>query len=99
MPTGLKRVLWDVVLFFLASPVLAVAALRKALRRLQFFLVASRSEIGCECGSTVALVGLWKCGCGFTYQGHLLTVCPVCASVPCVVRCYRCGITTKLPEP
>lgn len=98
MPS-LKHVLWEGTLFVLASPVLVVVALRRAVRRLRFFLVASQSEIRCQCGSAVALVGLWKCGCGFTYQGHLLTVCPVCASVPCVVRCYGCGITTKLPEP
>jgi len=98
MPT-LKRVLWDVVLFLIASPVLAVLALHRASRGFSFFLSASRAEIRCECGAVVALVGLWKCGCGFTYRGHLLTQCPVCTSVPCVVRCYRCGITTKLPDP
>ena len=98
MPT-LKHILWNVVLFLLASPVLAVVALRRAVRKLRFFLVASRTEILCECGAAVTLLGLWKCGCGFTYRGHLLTLCPVCASVPCVIRCYRCGVTTKLPEP
>ncbi len=95
----LKRALWDVALFLLASPILAVIALHRALRRLRFFLVATRTEIRCECGAVVVLIGLWKCGCGFTYRGHLLTQCPVCSSVPCVARCYRCGVTSKLPDP
>src|SRR5689334_13134376 len=95
----LRKFLWDLTIFLLASPMLAIVTLRRAIRKLRFFLAASRIEVTCECGAAVALVGVWKCGCGFTYSGHLLTICPVCASVPCVVRCYRCGITTKLPVP
>jgi hypothetical protein len=54
--------------------------------------------IVCECGAAVSLVNVWKCSCGFTYRGHLLRVCPVCKTIPRVVRCYACGVTTKLPE-
>src|SRR6266581_4939011 len=63
MPT-LKHIFWNVVLFLFASPVLAVVALRRAVHKLRFFLVASRTEIRCECGAAVTLLGLWKCGCG-----------------------------------
>ena len=95
---GVKDPWVDGVLFVLASPVLLVQALRRALERYWFFRLAMRPAIVCECGSEVSLVGFWKCSCGFCYRGHLLRVCPVCGSLPCVVRCYRCGVTTKLPE-
>jgi hypothetical protein len=88
----------DGVLFILASPVLLIRAVRRGLERYRFFRLAMEPAIVCECGASVSLVGLWRCSCGFTYRGHLLTACPVCHSIPCVVRCYRCGVTTKLPE-
>jgi hypothetical protein len=88
----------DALLFILASPVLMVLATRRARERYRFFRLAIAPEMVCECGSTISLVGLWRCSCGFTYRGHLLRTCPVCQSIPCVVRCYRCGVTTKFPE-
>src|SRR6266852_4377385 len=30
---------------------------------------------------------------------HLPRLCPLCGRVPRIVRCYTCGLTTKLPEP
>jgi hypothetical protein len=95
---GMKDPWIDGALFVLASPILAVKAVRRALERYRFFRLAMERAIVCECGSEISLVGLWKCSCGFCYRGHLLRVCPVCGSIPCVVRCYRCGVTTKLPE-
>ena len=95
---GVKDPWVDGVLFVLASPVLLVQALRRALERYRFFQLAMRPAIACECGSGLSLVGFWKCSCGFSYRGHLLRVCSVCGTIPCVVRCYRCGVTTKLPE-
>lgn len=88
----------DGALFALASPVLAAKGMRRALERYRFFRLAMAPVIVCECGAEVSLVGLWRCSCGFTYRGHLLRICPVCGTIPCVVRCYRCGVTTKLPE-
>ncbi len=88
----------DVALFVLASPILLFQAVQRAIERYRFFRLAMESTMLCECGGTVSLVGYWRCSCGFTYRGHLLRVCPVCGSVPCVVRCYRCGVSTKLPE-
>jgi hypothetical protein len=93
-----KDRIFDIVLFVLASPILAVQTFQRVLERWRFFRLAMQPAMDCECGSTVSLVGFWKCSCGFTYRGHLLRVCPVCVSIPCIVRCYRCGVTTKLPE-
>ena len=95
---GMKNKGFDFALFVFASPILLVLALRRGLERYRFFDLAMTPEIACECGAQVSLVGLWRCSCGFTYRGHLLRSCPVCQTIPCVVRCYRCGVTTKLPE-
>lgn len=90
---------FDIVLFTLASPILCALAIRRSWEQYQFFRLAMQPSIKCECGAPVMLVGVWRCSCRFTYTGHLLRRCPVCESLPCVVRCYRCGLTTKLPEP
>lgn len=95
---AMKENLLDWVLFVLSSPILAAQALLRAHERYRFFRLAMEAEMLCECGATVSLVGYWRCSCGFTYRGHLLRVCPVCGSIPCVARCYGCGVTTKLPE-
>ncbi len=90
---------YEAALAVLASPVYAVLAVRRMVKNWRFLRIASKPGIVCECGVYVSLVGIWRCSCRFTYRGHLLTVCPVCRALPCVVRCYRCGVTTKLPEP
>jgi hypothetical protein len=95
---GVKNQWFDWTLFFLASPILFAQALRRGYERYRFFRLAMEPELVCECGAPVALVGLWKCSCGFTYRGHLMRACPICGTIPCVVRCYRCGVTSKLPE-
>jgi hypothetical protein len=89
----------DLGLLLLASPAYAALALRRALRQYRFLRVAFASSLSCECGAELSLVGMWRCSCRFTYRGHLLSVCPACGALPCVIRCYRCGVTTKLPEP
>lgn len=90
---------FDLALFVLASPVLLAQALKRQWERYAFVRLATEPAMRCECGSRISLVGLWQCSCQFTYRGHLLRACPVCGTVPCIVRCYRCGVTTKLPEP
>ena len=95
---GLNDNWFDWLLLVLASPILLFQAVRRALERYRFFELAMQPEMPCECGATISLVGLWRCSCTFTYRGHLLRKCPVCQTVPWVVRCYRCGVTTKLPE-
>jgi hypothetical protein len=89
----------DLLLLLAASPVYATLGLRRAARHSRFLRVAFASSLRCECGEDISLVGMWRCSCRFTYRGHLLRVCPACGSLPCVIRCYRCGVTTKLPEP
>lgn len=92
--------LWvDALLWVLASPILLLRALWRAFQHGKFLELAAASQIPCACGQAISLLGLWRCACGFTYQGHLLRICPVCATLPRVVRCYACGVTTKLPEP
>jgi hypothetical protein len=88
----------DGVLLILASPILLFRTALRAVERYRFFKIAMEPHITCECGAPISLVGLWRCSCRYTYRGHLLRICPVCGTIPCVVRCYRCGVTTKLPE-
>jgi hypothetical protein len=95
---GVKNPWLDCLLFVLASPILFVKAARRAAQRCRFFRLAMAPAIVCECGAEVSLVGIWKCSCNYTYRGHLLRMCPVCGTIPVVARCYRCGVTTKLPE-
>jgi hypothetical protein len=96
---GLRNLWVDVAIFVLASPILAVKAVRRTVQRYRFVRLAMEPAIMCECGAIVSLVGCWQCSCkSWVYKGHLLRRCPVCHTTPCVVRCYRCGVTTKLPE-
>jgi hypothetical protein len=91
---------WDLVLVVLASPVLMVEWLVRAIRRWRFSRLSYTPRIICRnCGEAISLVGIWRCGCGYTYRGHLLRKCLVCRSLPRMVRCHQCGVTEKLPEP
>lgn len=94
----MKRHVLDAALFLLASPVLLVRALARAVERYEAFRVAGAEAIACECGADIMLVGFWRCSCGFTYRGHVFRVCPVCKTVPRMVRCTDCGATVVLPE-
>jgi len=90
----------DVVLWILASPVLLVKWLFRVQRQWQFWVMAYTPRIACRsCQGIISLLGVWRCSCGHTYRGHLLRACPICGSLPRMVRCYDCGVTTKLPEP
>lgn len=90
----------DLVLMLLASPILAARAILSFIHKLEHWLVAYSTKLPCHnCGASSSLVGLWKCGCGYTYRGHVLRPCPVCNSLPAMARCARCGVTVKLPEP
>ena len=90
----------DVVLWVLASPILFVKSLFRLRRSWRFWRMAYTPRIFCwNCGATISLIGLWRCGCGYTTKTHLLRPCPVCGSLPRMVRCFACGVTTLLPEP
>ena len=90
----------DLVLGILASPVLCAKGLCRAVRHVNFLRVSYQIKLVCRnCGAEVSLVGQWECSCHYRYQGHVLRKCPVCASVPRMVRCFGCGISQKLPKP
>ncbi len=90
----MKRWHIDGALFVLASPILAVRAVIRILRHFTFLRMAIQPTLACRtCGGIISLVGMWKCGCGYTSEGHVLRDCPVCGSIPAMIRCYRCGAT------
>ena len=94
------RVVIVIVLWMLAAPVFGIVGLLRLLKRRRFWSFAYRSNISCRtCRAEISLVGVWECRCGYTYRGHLLRECPICHSVPRMVRCYSCGTTQVLPEP
>lgn len=88
---------WDLLLFVLASPILALSALVRGIRGLIFLRKAVQPAVTCRtCGHKISLVGFWRCGCGYTYEGHLLRYCPVCGSLPRIIRCYNCQATKSV---
>ncbi len=94
--------LWlDLILWVLASPILLIKWLFRLQRRCRFWRMAYTPQIVCpSCRSRISLVGIWTCStCRYTYRGHVMRKCPVCGALPRMVRCYECGVTTKLPEP
>lgn len=92
----MKTAAWkfDLLLRVLASPFALLLALIQGTARLVRLRKAIQPTITCRtCGHSISLVGLWRCGCGYTYQGHLLRYCPVCGSFPRVIRCFHCQAT------
>jgi hypothetical protein len=88
---------WNLALFILASPILAVRGTVRLVRRARLLYQAARPTMPCgTCGEEISLVGLWRCRCGYTYQGHVLRYCPVCGAFPLMVRCYQCGTTERV---
>ena len=87
----------DLILFLLASPVLAIVGIARIIRRFSRLRLAAEPRTVCRtCGGDIVLVGFWRCGCGFTYRGHVLRICPVCGSFPRMIRCFACGATEKV---
>jgi hypothetical protein len=83
--------------YILALPLLAIWAMVRAFKYFRTLRRAIATSIVCiGCKRPVLLVGMWRCECGFTYQGHLMRPCPICHRVPKVARCFHCGITTQL---
>jgi hypothetical protein len=83
--------------YILALPFLIIWGLVRLDRYVRVLVLSVSPSIRCiSCHSEVVLLGIWRCQCGFTYQGHLMRPCPVCNRVPRVVRCLRCSVTTKL---
>lgn len=96
----MKEIAFSFALWVLASPILFLIWIARAIRLIRFWKVAYSTSIVCpNCHSEISLVGIWRCGCGYVYKGHLLRNCCICGSLPRMARCYSCNLTTKLPEP
>jgi len=91
--------LTNVVLWILSRPIALLLGIVRFIRRIPFWKTAYSATIPCRtCGSPISLLGQWKCGCSWTYRGHLLRRCPQCFCLPRVARCLACGCTLLLPE-
>ena len=87
----------DLILLLLASPVIAIVGTARIIRRFSRLRLAVEPRTVCRtCGEAIVLVGFWRCSCGFTYQGHVLRICPVCESFPRMIRCFHCEATEKV---
>jgi hypothetical protein len=90
----MKRWYWSVPLLIFASPILAIRSVLRFVRYLSFLRKTIQPTLTCRtCGATIHLLGMWRCGCGHTAEGHVLRFCPVCHSFPAMIRCCRCGAT------
>lgn len=95
----MKQFAFDAFLFLLASPILLVRSCLRLVRLVKFWRTAYSTEVACVfCHSPISLLGTWRCGCGYQYEGHLLRHCPICRSLPRVARCVSCGASRLLPE-
>ena len=88
---------WDLALFVLASPILVFRSFLRGARRLRLLRMAAQPSVVCRtCGSEIALLGVWRCSCGYTSRSHLLRYCPGCGNFPRWIRCYQCGTTQRV---
>ena len=95
----MNDILFVMVRWVLASPILFARFLVRAFRWADFWATSYKPSILCRnCGDEISLLGMRRCHCGYTYKGHLLRPCPICNSLPRMARCFRCGVTEKLPE-
>ena len=95
----MKNFAIDFILFLLASPILLVQWSVRMVKLAKFWKMAYTPYVPCHnCGARISLVGLFRCSCGYTYRGHVLRPCPVCHSLPRLLRCVYCTVTRLLPE-
>jgi hypothetical protein len=86
-----------VMTYILSSPFLLIWGMVEAFKYFRTLGRAIAPSVICRtCRNQIALVGMWQCECGFTYQGHLMRPCPICHRVPRVARCYQCNTTNLL---
>jgi hypothetical protein len=91
------RLLFIAGAYVLASPLLIIWVMVRMARYMRILARSVSPSVTCvNCRNEVSLVGVWQCGCGFAYSGHVLLPCPVCSRVPRVVRCLHCRVTTRL---
>jgi hypothetical protein len=95
----MKRGRWDLILLARASPILAVRGVIRFVRHIMFLRLVIQPTLPCKtCGDIIHLLGMWRCGCGATVEGHLLRTCAVCHSFPSMIRCHRCGATQAVRQ-
>lgn len=95
----MKSFVLDLLLWVLASPILLLRGVIRGRKHIRFWTMSYTPHIPCRsCGAPVSLVGIFRCGCGYTSRSHLLRRCPICHSLPRVVRCGSCSVTQMLPE-
>lgn len=62
------------------------------------FILATRDALICPgCHGPIELVGRFKCGCGFVFDGYVFSRCKVCGKTPSFVACQACGVCVKSP--
>lgn len=88
-PLVLRAVLWasTLILLPIAVAVDLVGTIRRSRRRRG---VLSVEVALCPAGHEVVLTGLWKCGCGMSYDGHAFQSCMHCAETAHAITC-ACG--------
>ena len=87
---------WDVALFILASPILAVRAVVRFVRRVMFLRLTIRPTLTClTCGATIHLLGMWRCGCGA--HGRRSPPCGTCPG--CRIHFLRWFVVTGAERP
>jgi hypothetical protein len=86
-----------VVIWLMGLPVAILIGFGRAVRTVWSWRYAWASRMQCRhCHTEIALVRGWQCGCGFTYVGSVLRLCPVCFRRPLMVRCEQCGMTWRI---
>lgn len=95
----MRALVANIVLWVLSLPAALFVWLVHAAHCIPFWKVAYSATIPCRtCRTPISLLGQWRCGCGYVYQGHMLRPCPICHSLPRIARCLTCGCTELLPE-
>src|SRR5947208_10388757 len=86
-----------IVLIALALPTYIAVYTFRAGRVLWRARYALSTSVTClECRQPIALVGAWKCKCGYTWVGSTLRTCPSCYTRATFVRCTRCHVTRRI---
>ena len=93
----LERQFFLFCLYILAAPIYLISGLWKLPKQVRRLSLAVQAKVKCQiCSEDVPLVGMWRCPCGFQYQGHLIQTCPNCGRTPSMARCWNCGATVML---
>ena len=85
------------ILYLVALPMYIIMIVPRTKQYIKRLKLSVKPYMECpSCGAQVPLVGMWKCPCGYQYQGHLLKACANCGRTPLMARCWDCGVTIML---